>query len=524
VHRVFHFSGYRLTVFHWQRKGGLGSFSFHPDEEGLNDFREYLYATERIPVRLLIDIIEEDFRKEKLPHVNARDRQAIIDRFIDRHYRNNADYVHYQVTGRETEGRRDDIVRLSILTNPDLFQKWLAIMAEANIPLAGVWSLPLLSNRLLDYLDVADENILLVTQQVPSNLRQTFIKKGQVINSRATVINTHNESIGKIIHDEVEQNSRFLTNQRIIDFDDRLAVHVLGNVDNLQEIQQHCADSGILNYHFYDNRVIKEKAGLPNSESKLCNDLFAFLCVDKWLFRGHYGAQNLFAGYYQYLTSRAIAVASFLVAVAAVALSVSYMSDVFVLRDDIDTGNRYAEVLENSYTEQMLGIEAELKKTRGMESAVFMYEKIRQHRDVSPQNFMVELSAILSRAGIAGTVLTDIDWKGTIDRTLPDKNDRRQRQQSQYNSARDVNHLASIRGYMRVSQMGIKNAVDKVNRIAELLRQHDRVLAVEVVHLPLDVRPESSVSNEGGANFDAREDDSKRGAFEFRLLMQGGKA
>jgi len=57
-----------------------------------------------------------------------------------------------------------------------------------------------------------------------------------------------------------------------------------------------------------------------------------------------------------------------------------------------------------------------------------------------------------------------------------------------------------------------------------LLRQHDRVLAIEVVHLPLDVRPQSSVTNEGGANFDAREDDSKRGAFEFRLLMQGGKA
>jgi hypothetical protein len=522
---VFYFSGYRLTVYHWQRNAELGSFSFHPDDEGLNDFRKYLYATEKTPVRLLIDIIEEDFRKEKVPHVNFRDRQAIIERLIDRHYRSNTDYVHYRVTGREAEGRRDDIVRLSVLSNPDLFQKWLAIIDEIDIPLVGVWSLPLLSRELIDYLQPGHENILLVTQQVPSNLRQTFIKKGQIISSRATVINTHNESIGKIIFDEVEQNTRFLTNQRILDFDDRLSVHVLGNNENLAQIQQYCADSGIVSYHFYDNQQISKKAGLHNSDSPLCNDLFAFLCARQWLSRGHYGARRLFASYYQYLTSRTVSLASFVLAVAAVALGVTYISDIFLLRDDIATNTRYAEVLESSYREQMLGIEAELKKTRGMESAVFMYEKIKQHRDVSPQNFMVELSDVFGKASIADAVVTQIAWQGTLDSKLPDDSDRRRKkQQVLYSSARDINHMARVEGYIRVSETGIKQAVDKVNQMIAVLGQHQQVLDVDVVHLPLDVRPESSVINEGGANIDQKEDDRKRGRFEFRVLLRGARS
>ena len=513
-----------MTVYHWDKNRQLGHFSFHPDEEGLNDFRKYLYTTDKTPVRLLIDMIEEDFRKEKLPHVNSRDRKAIIERLISRHYRSNTDFVHYQIIGREDTGRKDDIVSVNVLTNPDLFRKWLDIIEETNVPLVGIWSLPLLGKQLLDYLDKGNESILLVTQQVPSNLRQTFIKNGQIINSRATVINTHTESIGKIIFEEVEQNTRFLTNQRFINFDETISVHVIGNSNNLDDIKQYCSDSGILNYHFYDNKNIKKKAGLATSESDLNDDLFAYLCANQWWSRGHYGSSKLFTGFYRYLSARLITAASFLLAVISVALSVSYISDIVVLRKEIKTNNQYAQVLESSYREQMLGIEAELKKTRGMESAVFMYEKILDSRDVSPQKSLALLSHILTSASINNTVITEISWQGSEEKLIEEDSRRRRKNDTQYSSVKDVNQLAVIKGYVQVSKTSIKYAVDKVNEIVDKLKQHRQVLDVRVVRLPLDVRSESNIQNEGGANLTKIEEDSKRGRFEFKVLMRGASA
>ena len=61
--RLFHFTGYRLSVLHWQGKQLVGTSSFEPTGNGLDKFRNYLLKTENIPSKFLVDVIEEDFRK-----------------------------------------------------------------------------------------------------------------------------------------------------------------------------------------------------------------------------------------------------------------------------------------------------------------------------------------------------------------------------------------------------------------------------------------------------------------------------
>ncbi|MDA3868577.1 MAG: hypothetical protein PF589_01220, partial [Gammaproteobacteria bacterium] len=64
MNRVFYFSGHRLTVFHWDRKKFHGACSFEPNLEGLDKFKQYLNTSAKSPARLLVDVIEEDFRIE----------------------------------------------------------------------------------------------------------------------------------------------------------------------------------------------------------------------------------------------------------------------------------------------------------------------------------------------------------------------------------------------------------------------------------------------------------------------------
>ncbi|MBE9561137.1 MAG: hypothetical protein IMF15_10140, partial [Proteobacteria bacterium] len=147
--RLFYFTGYRLSVLHWSGKQLLGTSSFEPTESGLNKFRSYLSQTDNLPGKFLVDVIEEDFRNEKIPHVGSRDRSSVIDRLVDRFYRSSKDYCYSEVIGREKTGRKDDIVLLGAMTNPKLIQPWITILNECEVPLSGIWTLPLISKNLL---------------------------------------------------------------------------------------------------------------------------------------------------------------------------------------------------------------------------------------------------------------------------------------------------------------------------------------------------------------------------------------
>ncbi len=159
LRRVFYFSGYRMKVFEWQGVRLLGSAEFEPDEEGICEFDEYLSQATRVPSQLLVDLVEEDFRREVIPHVNANDRKAIISRLLDRHYRGEV-YVHVQPQGRSKDGRKDDNLLLSALINKDVLEPWLGLIQKHKIPLAGIWSLPLLSTKLLAAITLNEKNVI----------------------------------------------------------------------------------------------------------------------------------------------------------------------------------------------------------------------------------------------------------------------------------------------------------------------------------------------------------------------------
>jgi len=57
-----------MTVFHWSGGKFAGSYYFEPTEQGRGEFLQYLQKTPALPGRILVDVIEEDFRIETIPH------------------------------------------------------------------------------------------------------------------------------------------------------------------------------------------------------------------------------------------------------------------------------------------------------------------------------------------------------------------------------------------------------------------------------------------------------------------------
>ena len=80
MRRVLYFTGYRMVAQEWSGHRLVSSVYFEPDDQGLDLFNSYLGALRDEPVRLLVDLIEEEFRQIRVPLLRGSDRQAILKR------------------------------------------------------------------------------------------------------------------------------------------------------------------------------------------------------------------------------------------------------------------------------------------------------------------------------------------------------------------------------------------------------------------------------------------------------------
>ena len=137
---------------------------FSNDQSGWSGFSGFLQGSPGILVHIMVDVVEEDYRFENLPHSMGRDRREMVSRKLRQLYRNNP-YCRAWLQGRDTEKRRDDRYLFAALTNPDLIAGWLNVIEAQQAPLAGVYLLPMASHNLLKKFGLGNtSSLLLVTQ------------------------------------------------------------------------------------------------------------------------------------------------------------------------------------------------------------------------------------------------------------------------------------------------------------------------------------------------------------------------
>ena len=182
--RALFISTQQVAVYQWEDNDCGHSSVFDAGEEGRQNFRRYLAETADIPFYVLVDVFDEEYRQDTIPHVSRRDRQALLKRKAGRLFKDTS-YCFYKVTGRETGGRRNDRVLLTALANPAVIKQWVALLGEAKAPLAGICSLPLFTGQLLKPMaGRSDGRRLLVSMQSISGLRQTYFDNGEFQFSR----------------------------------------------------------------------------------------------------------------------------------------------------------------------------------------------------------------------------------------------------------------------------------------------------------------------------------------------------
>lgn len=258
--QFLYLSNDHLIAVVWNRDTAQSEQAFAATELGQGQFIEYLQQTPPLPTYIVTDLIEEDFRLDAVPHVGGRDRKVMLERKLQQHYRTTP-YRLAQVVGRLSEGRRDDQVLLCALTNAELLQTWVDLLLEAQVPIAGVYSVALLAQPMLKTLQIKGKHTLLVSPQVNAGWRQTYLQDGRVRFSRLTpVTGAHNTAA--LLAEEIGKTFQYLESINSFSNTETLEVHLLSDRATQAALRTALVDGGRLRYVLHDLATAAKRLGL----------------------------------------------------------------------------------------------------------------------------------------------------------------------------------------------------------------------------------------------------------------------
>jgi hypothetical protein len=232
---------------------------FEDTSAGPDDFAAFV-KTVHYPAYLLVDLIEEDFRQESIPHLIGGSRNALLQRKFEQFYRGTP-FRQATLLLRQKTGRRDDDMLFSALTNPALVTPWVNILLAHKIPLSGIYSVPQISAPLVK--DHPSEYLLLISWEKSAGLRQTYFSEHRLQISRLTPINadlTFQDAVTR----ELPRTYQYLKSLSLLPAGQILDVRLLGHGDDLLELRSTLPENADMRYDLVELDDLAGKLGIEH--------------------------------------------------------------------------------------------------------------------------------------------------------------------------------------------------------------------------------------------------------------------
>ncbi|WP_126073448.1 hypothetical protein HF313_15340 [Massilia atriviolacea] len=239
----------RLCAFDWRAGVLTPGPCFSADRDGMDAFARHLEGAADARAYLVADLVEEDFARCLLPHVRGSAGRSLVERRLSHAYRDTP-LRHADIQDRDSEGRRDDHVLFSALTNPAMVQPWVAVMEQRQVPLAGLYSAAHLSAQLVRRMGIAQDHLLLIAEE-GGGLRQSYFQGPYLKFSRLTVLAAHDDPVDASAL-ETAKMRQFLTSTRLLERGETLHVVVLAPAERVAALERRCEDDPELAFHFID--------------------------------------------------------------------------------------------------------------------------------------------------------------------------------------------------------------------------------------------------------------------------------
>lgn len=189
--------------------------TFDNHEQGYEAFDQCLKKYPQVNVYMIADAIEEEYRLESLPHTTGSTRAELLERKLNQFNRNNLFRTAHFIQ-QDKDKRRDDQFLFVALNNADFIQGWMSIIQANQMPLVGLYLLPMISQYTVQQMKLAAPNILLC-ERLSSGLRQTYLSHGRLRMSRlAPMVDVKPNQMAYFYLVEIEKTRLYLQSQRFV--------------------------------------------------------------------------------------------------------------------------------------------------------------------------------------------------------------------------------------------------------------------------------------------------------------------
>jgi hypothetical protein len=503
---LFYLTADQLCAYLWQGGRLTGGVTFNNDRAGVDDFMDYIDSHRAFRVYILADLIEEDFQRIHLPHVGGLSGRKLMHRRLQQQYRETP-FRHHEMQGRESTGRRDDIVLLSALTNPSSVQPWVDALEQLKVPLAGLFSTTLLNEDLARKLALNDEHLLLVMQQ-SAGWRQSYFQNGMLKFSRLTpAIDRDGNPVN--VGAETAKTQQFLTSVRLLGRGNVLQTVVVAPAGDSDELDEQCEDGPETAFRFLTLDSVAARVGLKTEEGKLAalaarlSEPMLLALLAKTAPATHYTLGALQRYYKMWRTRVNLYAISTGLAVGCAVWTGINLWQQHQAADDAARLMNEARQYDQRYRTVMAAMPPRVTTTANMRAAVNV-ERMLALQAPSPLDMVTFVSEALEAT--PQVRLLQLDWKVSLPGGQPSAPEQAQGQDGQTVPISSL--LAGIPGKapqallleaeIMAGQDDYRGAVDSMNQFAQALARH-RNLTVEIDKPPLDTRSSVKLSGKAGA-------------------------
>jgi hypothetical protein len=507
----------QATVGLWRMGRLVSCTTYANNESGLDEFRQFLLQHPNIPIHLIADAVEEDFRLESMPHSSGAARNEMVERKLNQLYRNTS-YRTAQFIGREADKRRDDQFLFIALTNPDIVTPWVTITEEQQAPLTGVYLLPMISQLLIKALKRKDADLLLMTRQ-STGLRQTYFSGQHLRVSRLTPLTGMDErQIDKLYVSETQKTLLYLFSLRMIKRDHRLQL-IFPTADHVDAgLARQLENNDGVNCTIIRAEELAKRMGLSAELMQRHPDLLHMHVLSRQRPLGNLAPGRQIRHYQLHQLRNGINVASAACAAGVAVAAAINISSV------VDLGHQMQEAALQTRQQERLyeEVSSNFPKTpipgNDLKVAVNLAEKIGElHR--TPQRLMQTVSVAMDAQ--PEVQLNRLHWKFTEDANAKDDENKGPKSSAIAMpvpaSPNGLYEIGFIDGEISNFSGDYRAALDSVNALAERLKQNPSVEQVVILQQPVNT---SSLANLQGSTLDQQARQFPAALFKLKIILK----
>ncbi len=512
VRRFFYVTQDSLIVWNAVGQNLSEEATFPSTDEGYRLFSSYLEQVPQKRALMVVDVIEEEFAMDSLPAVSGSDRKNLIERRLSKRFSRTPYRVGVYLGKRRRATDSFNVVYAAI-TNHELIDPWVEIIAHHKAPLVGITSIPLISVDLLKEFREPAENSMLVTQHQGGRVRLVFIKSGQPVSARLSRdLSTEGDEFGASLISEIVQSRKYLERSRQIGANDPLDVYFIADE---QEVSAALANSQAnFEAHIIDSqeaaRQLRVTGDLQPGSMEV---LYLSRCIRKRP-RLEYVLRDR-VDYSLLLRARDFAIGA--ATAGAVAFSVGagiYLTGAYVFHDQAQTIDAQIAQMEETYRREHDEFEPLRADSHEMKLAVDTGDYILRNS--------LPIEWVMSQVGLVMGEQPDmhidrLSWELESATDPNEANARRGRNDKKMpvNIPQAAAVTANLSGEIRPYDGNLRHAFEKIDTLASSLQQNTAFEHVAVADYPIDARPDAALSGEI-----RRKDDHQLASFSLTLTLR----